>query len=180
MSWVLSDIVPFGTWQRPAGPEAASAEVGLDWGDALPPAEAVAVLAAGLGAHGSVDARERAYLLSYADRRGVEAFQAEEMLQAALAKRLDVPTPKSAAEAEVIIRGLIRMGLADGRIPDAERALLTAFGGRLRLSESDIEALIKDERKGLHVRAKAVLDDGNSGPRWGIDSWVDNSHKRGL
>ena len=180
VSWVLSGIVPFGDWRRPAGPEAPDADVGFDWGDSLPPAEAVAVLAAGLGAHGSVDARERGYFLGYAGRRGVEASQAEEMLQAALAKRLDVPTPKSAAEAEVILRGLIRMGLADGRIPDGERALLTAFGGRLRLSEGDIEGLIKDERKGLHVRAKAVLTERAQGPGWGTDSWVDNSRKRGL
>jgi hypothetical protein len=159
VSWVLCAIVPFGTWQRPSGdPAAPQAKVGLDWGDELPPAEAVAVLAAGLSAHGSVDDRERAYLLSYADRRGVEASQAEEMLQAALAKRLDVPTPKNAAEAEVILRGLIRMGLADGRIPDGERALLTAFGARLRLSEGDINQMIKEERMGLHKRATAALD----------------------
>jgi hypothetical protein len=180
VSWVLSGIVPFGQWQRPAAPEAPDAEVGLDWGDSLPPAEAVAVLAAGLGAHGSVDARERAYLLSYAERRGVEASQAEDMLQAALGKRLEVPTPKSAAEAEEILRGLIRMGLAEGRIPDGERALLTAFGGRLRLSESDIDGLIKEERKGLHVRAKAALTERRPGETWGLDSWVDNSYKRDL
>jgi hypothetical protein len=158
VSWVLCDIVPFGIWRRPdEGPEAALAKVGLDWGEELPSAEAVAVLAAGLGAHGIVDDRERAYLLAYADRRGVEPSRAEEMLQAALAKRLDVPVPTSAAEAEVILRGLIRMGLADGRIPDGERALLTAFGGRMRLSESDIEDMIKEERKALHARAKDAL-----------------------
>ena len=180
VSWVLCGIVPFGTWLRPdADPAAPVASVGLDWGDELPPAEAVAVLAAGLGAHGMVDDRERAYLLAYADRRGVEPSRAEEMLQAALAKRLDVPTPKSAAEAEVILRGLIRMGLADGRIPDGERALLTAFGGRLRLSESDIDGMIKEERMGLHVRAKVALADRGpapaSAPGWGVDSGVDNS-----
>src|SRR6185312_12574724 len=101
---------------------------GLDWGDDLPPAEAVSVLAAGLGAQGIVDAREKAFLLSYAARRDIDASRAEELLQAALAKRLDVPVPASGAEAESILRGLIRMSLADGRISDEERALLSAFG----------------------------------------------------
>ncbi|MFI5348768.1 MAG: TIM44-like domain-containing protein, partial [Elusimicrobiota bacterium] len=158
VSWVLCEIVPFGIWRRPdGGPEAPLSQVGLDWGEELPAAEAVSVLAAGLGAHGTVDDRERAYLLAYADRRGVEPSRAEEMLQAALAQRLDVPVPSSAAEAEVILRGLIRMGLADGRIPDGERALMTAFGARLRLRESDIEGMIKEERKGLHARATDAL-----------------------
>ncbi|MFI5363231.1 MAG: TIM44-like domain-containing protein, partial [Elusimicrobiota bacterium] len=158
VSWVLSAIVPFGQWRRPDGaPQAPLAVVGLDWGEELPSAEAVSVLAAGLGAHGTVDGKERAFLLAYADRRGVEPSRAEEMLQAALAKRLDVPVPSDAKEAEVILRGLIRMGLAEGRIPDGERALMAAFGGRLHLSESDVNGMIKEERKRLHARASAAL-----------------------
>ncbi len=165
VSWVLCEIVPFGQWRRPAVEASAPvAQVGLNWGDELPPAEAVAVLAAGLGAHGMVDDRERAFLLAYADQRGVEASRAEEMLQAALARRLPVPAPKDSAEAEVMLRGLIRMGLSDGRIPDGERALMAAFGGRLGLSEKDINALIKEERAALHARASAALAERRSEP----------------
>ena len=158
LTWILVDALPFGQWRRPAADEAApAAPEGLEWGDELPPAEAVAVLAAGLGAHGAVDARERAFLLAYADRRGVEPLSAEGMLEAALQKRLDVPAPKSAAEAEVILRGLIRMGLADGRIPDGERSLLAAFGRRLGLADGDVDAMIKEERAAMHAQASAVL-----------------------
>ena len=164
VSWVLCGVVPFGEWRRPeADAGAAAAPVGLDWGDALPPAEAVATLAAGLAADGAVDDRERAFLLAYADRRGVEPSRAEETLQAALAGRLDVPTPADAAEAETILRGLIRMGLADGRIQDGERALMAAFGGRLGLGEKDVDAMIKEERAGLHARAAAALDGRRAG-----------------
>ena len=163
ISWVLCEIVPFGMWRRPVSdPTAPVAQVGLDWGDELPPAQAVAVLAAGLGAHGMVDDRERAFLLAYASRRGVEASRAEEMVQAALEKRLQVPAPANAAEATVMLRGLIRMGLADGRIPDGERALLAAFGGRLGLAEKDINKMIKDERAALHARAAAALAERRS------------------
>jgi hypothetical protein len=165
VSWVLVEIVPFGEWRRPVVDSTAPvAQVGLNWGDELPAAEAVAVLAAGLGAHGMVDDRERAFLLAYADRRGVEPSRAEEMIQAALAKRLAAPAPKSAAEAEVMLRGLIRMGLSDGRIPDGERALMAAFGGRLGLAEKDINAMIKEERAALHARASAALAERRSEP----------------
>ena len=158
VSWVLTDVAAFGAWRRPeAGPAAPVEAPGLDWGDDLPPAEAVAVLAAGLGAHGTVDARERAFLLAYANRRDIEPARAEELLQAALAKRLDVPAPASGAEAETILRGLIRMSLADGRISDDERALLAAFGARVRLGPNDVEAMIKEERAALHSRAKDAL-----------------------
>jgi hypothetical protein len=165
VSWVLCEIAPFGQWRRPVVDSTAPvAQVGLNWGDELPAAEAVAVLAAGLGAHGMADDRERAFLLAYADRRGVEPSRAEEMLQAALAKRLQVPAPKDAAEAEVMLRGLIRMGLSDGRIPDGERALMTAFGGRLGLGEKDVNAMIKEERSALHARASAALAERRSDP----------------
>lgn len=158
VSWVLLDVVPYGVWRRPVvDPSAPVANVGLDWGDELAPADAVAVLAAGLAADGVVDDRERAFLLAYAERRGVEPSRAEQMAQAALEKRLDAPAPSNAAEAEVILRGLIRMGLADGRIQDGERALLTGYGRRLGLAEKQVNLMIKEERVALHDRAAAAL-----------------------
>jgi len=158
VSWVLDGMQPFGMWQRPAPPAAPPDEKpGLDWGDDLPPAEAVSVLAAGLGAQGTVDPREKAFLLAYAARRDIEASRAEELLQAALAKRLDVPLPADGTEAESILRGLIRMSLADGRITDEERALLAAFAGRVGLFPKEVDAMIAEERAALHAKAKDVL-----------------------
>lgn len=163
ISWVLYDVQPFGQWRRPAKDSAAPvAVIGLDWGDDLPPAEAVAVLAAGLGAHGTLDDRERAFLRAYADRRGVSSDAAEEMMRSALEKKLPVPTPTTAAEAETILRGLIRMSLADGRIQDSERALLVSFGAKLRLGEKDVNQMIREERLALHARAKDVLRQSSS------------------
>lgn len=139
------------------------AVTGLQWGDDLPAVEAVAVLATGLAADGAVDARERAFLRAYADKRGVEPSRAEQMVQAALEKRLDVPAPKDAAEAEAMLRGLIRMTLADGRVGDAERALLRSFGGRLGLSDKAVGDMIQEERRTLHDRAAALLGEVRPG-----------------
>lgn len=162
VSWVLADVVPFGVWRRP--PSAAPipvARVGLDWAEDMAPAEAVAVLAAGMAADGVIDDRERAFLLAYADRRGVQPVAAQEMLQAAMQQRTDIARPRDAAEAETILRGLIRMGLADGRIQDSERALLLKFAKPLGLAEKQVGLMIKEERASLHSRAAAALKGAN-------------------
>jgi hypothetical protein len=157
-AWVLAALVPFGVWQRPAAAEeVAVAQTGLDWGAELAPAHAVAVLAAALGAHGLVDDREKAFLRAYADKRGVPDEVVAQTLAAAAEKRLEIPAPGNAAEAEAMLRGLIRMALADGRIQDGERALLTAFGGRLSLGEKEVRAMIREERTQLHAKAKTLL-----------------------
>ncbi len=158
VSWVLWDAVPYGQWRRPSeGPGAPVSVTGLDWGQDLPPAEAVAVLTAGLAADGSVDDRERAYLRAYADRRGVDGGQVEQMISAALERRLEVPAPKTGAEAEEMLRGLIRMCLADGVIADSERALLASFGRRLGLHDQELRTMIKEERLALQARAAAAV-----------------------
>ncbi|MDE2490183.1 MAG: TIM44-like domain-containing protein [Elusimicrobia bacterium] len=165
LAWILEDLVPFGMWRRPdATDDAPAADAGLDWGDDLPPAEAVAVLAAGLTADGSVDARERAFLFAYANKRGLDPERVEQLVQAALQKRLDVPAPKSGAEAEEMLRGLIRISLADGSVSQAERDLLSAFGRRLGLHEREIGQMIKEERLSLQTRAGAALQSAPAKP----------------
>jgi hypothetical protein len=158
ISWVLWDIVPYGQWRRPSeGPSAPVAVTGLDWGQDLPPAEAVAVLTAGLAADGSVDDRERAFLTAYARRRGLDSGRVDQYISAAMERRLEVPAPKSGAEAEEMLRGLIRMCLADGVVSDQERALLAAFGRRLGLHDQELRTMIKEERLALQARAAQAV-----------------------
>jgi len=158
LTWILVDIVPFGVWQRPvAGPSAPMSVVGLDWGENLPPVEAVAVLAMGLSADGVVDDREKAFLTAYAEKRGVPPGRTEELLQAALSKKLDLPPPTDPAQAESILRGLIRMELADGIITKAEQDLLNAYAARVGLGTRDLGQMIKEERLALQARAATLV-----------------------
>ncbi len=156
LNWVLDEIAAFGLWRRPSdGPDAPMAIYGLDWGDNLPPAEAVAVLALGLAADGIVDDAEKAYLTAYAQKRGVDPAQTESLLQAALNHTLDLPPPADAAQAESILRGLIRMELSDGAIDDAEQALLAAYAARVGLAAADVAEMVREERLALRQRAAA-------------------------
>lgn len=157
LSWVLAEIVPFGMWRRPStGPAAPVALYGLDWGENLAPVDAVAVLAKGLAADGVVDDREKAFLFGYAEKRGVSAEKAAELVAAALRGGLDLPRPADNAQAESMLRGLIRMVLADGVVNDSERALLAAFAGSIGLDGRDVGQLIKEERLALQVQAAAA------------------------
>ena len=128
-SWVLTEIVPFGSWRRPdAGPDAPMEQVGLDWGEDVSPADAIAILAVAIAADGAVADRERIFLEAYAQKRGVNPAKVDELIKAALGKRLDAPRPADGAQGESMLRGLIRMSLADGRVSDSERTVLSAFG----------------------------------------------------
>jgi hypothetical protein len=154
--WVLAEIVAFGVWRRPDAPAAAPmAVVGLDWGENLPPVEAVAVLALGLSADGVVNDAEKAYLTAYAAKRGVTPAVTDQLLQSALNRELDLPPPTDGAQAESILRGLIRMELADGVITEAELALLSAYAKRVGLQDADVGAMVKEERLTLQERAAA-------------------------
>lgn len=161
--WVLDDVRAYGSWRRPPSrPLASPALSGLDWGEELAPLEAVSALACGLASDGRAHDHERAFLGAYAVRRGVPAPKAEELLQAALEGRLDPPVPRGGTEAEGMLRGLIRMSLADGRLEDKERALLAAVGRRAGLHESELRAMIREERTLLRERAEALLGSGGA------------------
>ena len=157
-SWVLTDIVPFGVWRRPdEGPDTPMEQMGLDWGEEVSPVDAVAVLVVALAADGAVADRERIFLEAYAQKRGVNPAKVDELIQAALGKRLDAPRPADGAQGEAMLRGLIRMSLADGRVSDAERGVLSSFGRRCGLKDTDVALMVKEERLALQARAKAAL-----------------------
>ncbi len=158
LGWVLSRIVPFGEWRRPnAAPDAPMALYGLDWGDELPPNEAVAVLALGIATAGSaVNDAEKAFLLAYAAKRGVSEEAASRLVQAAQERKLDLPPPADAAQAEAILRGIIRMELTAGEIDPAARAALAAYGARYGLGEADVSGMIREELQGVRGKAAAA------------------------
>jgi len=153
--WALSEIVPFGEWKRPQ--EAAPGVLpGTEWGDDIAPAEAVAALAFCLAADGIVHHRELVYLVAYARRRGLGAEEVEKVVEEARAGRLPYAPLDGAGGS--LLRGLIRMSLADGHIEDSERALLAAAARRAGLHELELKAMIQEERTTLAARARELLE----------------------
>ncbi len=153
--WALAAIVPFGEWRRPEAPlkrTDESASPGLEWGDALAPADAAAILAWAMVADGELAPHERRYLVEYGRRRGMDEKKVAAVVEAARAGALAAPKPADGAQADEMLRGLARMSLADGRVSDGERSALEAFGRRFGLHVNDVSAVVEEERAALLKR----------------------------
>jgi hypothetical protein len=140
------------------------AVVGLDWGETLPPVSAVTVLAVGLAAGRGSGDRAKAFLDAYAEKRGVSAEKTAELLAAARSGGLDLPQPEDEVQAVSMLRGLIRMSLANGVVDDSERSVLIDFAGRIGFDGDDVGRLIKEERLALQSTAAAAQAARRGGP----------------
>lgn len=159
--WVLSRLVPFGEWKRPAGVAAAPARVqpalaGLDWGAELSAADAYGILARATLADGEETLAEKAFLASYARSRGLPPGKASEISAAARAGLLDAPKAEDGAQAETMLHGMIRMSLTDGVVSEDERAALHAFGARFGLRPADITTMIVEQRDAMSRSVRGV------------------------
>lgn len=154
--WILREVVPFGRWRRPAVSEVAAPPPmpGLDWDQGVAPAEAAAVLARAMFADGEVSPHERRFLLEYGRARGLDGERVAQLVASAQGGLLDAPRPQDGGQAEAMLRGLIRMSLADGRVTDGETAALTAFGKRFGLHHNDVKSMVDEERGALYARLK--------------------------
>ncbi|MCM2304575.1 MAG: TIM44-like domain-containing protein [Elusimicrobia bacterium] len=154
-SWVLSEIAPFGTWSRPEEAPGSSVLPGIEGGEDVAPADAVAAMAACLAVDGALHYRELAYLDKYAERRGMTSAQVEKIVEEARAGRLPYAAPFGADRS--LLSGLIRMSLADGYIEDSERALLAMAARRAGVHEMELKEMIRRERAALAARARELL-----------------------
>ncbi len=155
LGWLLARIEAFGDWKRPPETPAITALPGVEWGGAVPPMEALSAMALMITADGAVHDRERAYLINYAGARGVPTDKAEALIEDAKNGRIDLP--EDAETVDQLLRGLVRVSLADGFIEEGERALLLRAARKAGLHELELKALIKEEREALAAKARALL-----------------------
>ena len=125
--------------------------------DAGSPAAALAWMIKVSFADGEIDDRERALLADVAARRGVPEARVDQMLAAARAGELDVPTPEGRDQARTRLKAIATMALADGRIAKQEAAMLRQAGNQLGLSDHDLRRLIKQTKGEMYRHAKGVL-----------------------
>lgn len=155
--WTLTAVAPFGRWRRPSSAPSALAQPpmpGFDWDGGIAPAEAAAVLARGMVADGEISAHEQKFLVEYGRHRGLDGERISQITASARAGLLDAPQPADGAQAEAMLRGLIRMSLADGRVTDGENAALSAFGRRFGLHANDVKGFVEEERAALLKRLR--------------------------
>jgi hypothetical protein len=159
--WVLTELIPFGQWKRPGGVSVAAGRVlpavaGLDWGADMSPADAYGILARATLADGEESLAEKAFLESYARSRGLPPAKAGQIAAAARAGLLDAPKAEDGAQAETMLRGMIRMSLADGQVSEDERAALHSFAARFSLRPDDITLMISEERDAVSRSVRGV------------------------
>lgn len=155
VGWLLARIVPFGDWKRPDSAPATAVLPGLEWGNRVPAMEAVNALAVMIASDGLVHERERTYLIDYAARRGVPGDKAEAAIKAASLGEFGFNLYSENADG--VLRGLIRMALADGFIEKGERDMIALAARRAGLHELEVKDMIRQEREALAARARELI-----------------------
>ncbi len=154
--WTVFEIVPIGLWKRPAA-AAQGAAIDADWAKDLSPVDALALLMAAMASDGRIDDKELALLKSFAQSRAIRPETVAAMLESAKQGHLDLPKPADAAQARACLRGLAQMALADGRVSDEEVKFMTAFAAPFGLGESDVWAVVKEQRTALYRQTKGLV-----------------------
>lgn len=156
--WVLTGLQAFGDWRRPASGarRATPAGAAVDWGGTLSPLDAFAILANAMLADGEVSLAEKSFLEAYARSRGIRPEVARDVINSAKAALLDVPAPRDAAAAEEMLRGMVRMSLADGVVADDERRALDAFAVKHGLEAYDVARYLTEERASMERAVRGV------------------------
>ncbi|MBI3552292.1 MAG: TIM44-like domain-containing protein [Elusimicrobia bacterium] len=155
LQWTVVELAPIGLWKKP--PAAGAPVFDADWARELSPVDGLALLVAAMSADGRIDDKETALLADFARSRGVRPETVGATILAAQEGHLDIPKPSGAAQARACLRGLAQMALADGSVTDDEIRFMTAFGQPFGLTESDVSAVVKEERASLYRQAKKGL-----------------------
>ena len=151
--WVLAEVAPHGLWKSPA--------VQQDWLGSLSPVDALAVLVGAMVSDGCIDPRELEFARAHARKHSIPEDRIDALVESARRGRLQVRKPQTPDEASGFMRGLAVMSLVDGAISKGEMKTLLAFGKTFGMGQSQVEALVKEERGLAFTNAKkaaAVFD----------------------
>lgn len=165
-NWTLIDIMPRGLWKKPFVPTPSSpgqfvtppvARAERSWDDSLSPSTGLAILVAGMVMDGEIDDREMTFASGYAKKNGIPGKRLDSLVASARAGTLEVPSPQTPVQAADYMRGLIEMSLADGVVSSTEQKTLLAFGDRMKLSNTQVELMVRTEKTKLYRAAKNAL-----------------------
>lgn len=101
---------------------------------------------------GEISPREELILTKTAKSRHIPYNDLKHMIAAAVAGNLQTGMPQSDKEARHWLRALVRLAWADGKITREEMVLIKKVAKRLEFADSDIKAIIKEEKAVLLSR----------------------------
>jgi uncharacterized tellurite resistance protein B-like protein/predicted nucleic acid-binding Zn ribbon protein len=110
-----------------------------------------------VAADGSVDVNERNILRSLAAKCHVEPIRLDQMIEMALAGRLDVPDPPDKTTALVWLTTMAATAVAEGRLRPQEAKILSRAAQRFGFTDSDATRLLRQQYSVRLARAKAEL-----------------------
>ncbi len=151
-SWVLESIGPFSTSRiNSAGvsPITGTSNVSTDI--------LLLAMASTMYADGELDDKEMDMLGSFASQRGVSSEHLATIVNTVKQPDAQLPRPANTAEATEVLKAMVRMSLADGRIDDTEKALLENYATSAGLSKYAVTSAIAKQRKSLYKEAKKTL-----------------------
>lgn len=148
-SWVLEAVKPF------TGARVNSVSVSPVTGAAgVTPDILLMSMAGVMYSDGKLDPEEMSMLSSFASHRGISEQTLQEIINSVQDPESPMPTPSNTTEAMEILKAMVRMSLADGRLDPSEKALLEKFATDAGLSRNVVASTIARQRKILYKQAK--------------------------
>jgi predicted lipid-binding transport protein (Tim44 family)/predicted nucleic acid-binding Zn ribbon protein/uncharacterized tellurite resistance protein B-like protein len=108
-------------------------------------------------ADGNVDPAERQLLLSLANKCNVDPARVEQMIEMALAGRLDVPDPPDKLTAHLWLTAMAAAAMADGQVRPPEGQLLNLAAKRFGFCPEDVAILLRQQYAQHYAQAKDEL-----------------------
>ena len=151
-AWVLESIGPFTSSRiNSAGvsPVSGTASVSADI--------LLMAMASTMFADGELDDKEIEMLDSFANQRGISTEQLTAIVNTVKQSDAQLPRPANTAEAMEVLKAMVRMSLADGKIDDSEKTLLENYAASSGLSKNVVSSTIARQRRSLYKEAKKAV-----------------------
>ena len=148
-SWILQEIKPF------SGSRINSARISPVSGSVQVTPDIILMAMAGvMHADGSLDTEEKDMLSSFAAHRGISKDRFDALMASVESKEVPIPVPATKAEALEILKAMVRMALADGKLDQSEKDVLEKYAESAGLSRNVVSSTVAAQRKSLYKEAR--------------------------
>ena len=161
--WVLASIIPFSSLAQhqnlyKAKTETTSTLFASDENLSASQNEKILfAMVAILFADGVADPKEIKMLEEFSDSRDVSRQKTQQIINTVREGNIEIPTPTSSEEAHVLLKGMVLMCLADGKVDKSEMQMIEKLMSKTSFSSYDIKQFIAKERMKLYKKSKLII-----------------------
>jgi predicted lipid-binding transport protein (Tim44 family)/uncharacterized tellurite resistance protein B-like protein len=151
-AWVLESIGPFSSARiNAASVSPVSGTSGVS-ADIL-----LMAMAGTMYADGELDAKEMDMLASFAAQRGISQDTLSAIINSVRQSDAQFPKPANLTEAMEVLKAMVRMSLADGKLDDTEKTLMENYATSAGLSKYEVSSTIAKQRRSLYREARKAV-----------------------